>query len=91
MFDDDGLAAVDDADRLHPQCATGAGLDGAHRDLQRPFGHRAIECLTHFLDLDAECIGDHPDLALPFAGDGARHGDPRLVVEADGRIPWRRS
>ena len=81
MFDDDGLASVDDTDRLHPQCAAGAGLDRAHRDLERPLCHRAIECLPHFVNLDAERIGDHADLSLPFACDGARHGDPRLVVE----------
>ena len=74
VLDDDGLAAVDDTDGLHPQCAAGAGLDGAHRDLQRPVRHRAVEGLAHLLHLDAERVGDHPELSLPLTGDGARHG-----------------
>ena len=81
MFDDDGLTSVDDTDRLHPQCTAGSGLDGAHRDFQRPLGHGAIERPTHLVNLHPERIGDHADLALPLAGDGARHGDPRLVFE----------
>ena len=81
MFDDDGLAPVDDTDGLHPQRTTGSRLDGAHRDLQRPLGHRAVERLTNLLDLDAEGVGDHSDLALPLTRDRAGEADPRLVVE----------
>ena len=81
VFDDDRLTPVDHAYRLHAQRTAGAGLDCAHRDLQGPIRHRAIEGLPHFLDLDTQSVGDQADLALPLAGDRARDADPRLEVE----------
>lgn len=81
VLDGDDVAAVGDADRLHADRATRPGLDRAHRDFERPLGDRAIERLAEFVDGNTECLRHQPDLALPFAGDGAGESDPRLVVE----------
>ena len=72
VFDDDGLAAVDDADGFHADRAARPRLDRAHRNFEGLVRHGAIKVFAYLLDLDTEGVADQPELARPLAGDRAR-------------------